>query len=122
VKIQNLVQAKKGAEAYDLLKEAVINAPKTYFRNCLIGYLVAISITIAIMFIFDHGQPALLYLVPGVLGATTYTAIMEDEFAPMMTGKLMSHTEAFWIGNKEEGEEEKKEKKEPLVEKVTKAD
>ena len=65
--MQGLVQAKKGAEAYDLLKEAVINAPKTYFRNCLIGYLVAISITIAIMFIFDHGQPALLYLAVALI-------------------------------------------------------
>jgi len=69
------------------------------------------------MFIFDHGQPALLYLVPGVLGATSYTAFMEDELMPVMTGKLMTHTEAFWIGNPEEGEE-----KEKVAEKETKAD
>jgi len=54
------------------------------------------------MFIFDHGQPALLYLVPGVLGATTITAHLEGEFEGIMESKLMKHTEAFWIGNMEE--------------------
>jgi hypothetical protein len=87
----------------------------------LIGYFVAILITIAIMFIFDHGQPALLYLVPGVLGATTYTAYVEKDLntsqSAIFGGKLANHTEAFWIGNPEEGEEEKK-----VAEKVTKAD
>lgn len=52
VKMQALVKAKKGAEAYEQLKEAVKTAPKTYFNNCLIGYFVAILITIAIMVIF----------------------------------------------------------------------
>jgi len=108
IKMQALVKAKKGAEAYELLKDAVVNAPKTYFRNCLIGYFIAIMITIFIMYIFDHGQPALLYLVPGVLGATSYTAFMEGELSGLMTSKLMTHTEAFWIGNPEEGEEAEK--------------
>ena len=68
------------------------------------------------MFIFDHGQPALLYLVPGVLGATSITAFMEDELVPFPS-KIANHTEAFWIGNPEEGEE-----KEKVAEKETKAD
>lgn len=29
--------------------------------------MVAIVTTVVVMIIFDHGQPALLYLVPGVM-------------------------------------------------------
>jgi len=121
VKMQALVKGKKTAnQAWEEMKARIVDTPKTYFRNCLIGYLVAILITVAIMLIFDHGQPALLYLVPAVLGATTYTAMQEGEFSPVMTGKLMTHTEAFWIGNPEEGEEG--DKKEEVAAKATKAE
>ena len=41
-----------------------------------IGCLIAIIFRNFVMIVFDHGQPALLYLVPGcafsVLGTTTY--------------------------------------------------
>jgi len=33
----------------------------------MIGYFIAILTTVAVMLYFDHGQPALLYLVPGCL-------------------------------------------------------
>lgn len=50
-----MLEEKKAKDVYEILCKAVKNAPKTYFINCLIGYLIAILITIAIMFIFNHG-------------------------------------------------------------------
>lgn len=35
-----------------------------YFNTCVIGYFCGIVITFAVMYIFDHPQPALLFLVP----------------------------------------------------------
>ncbi len=45
----------------------------------MIGYLVAILATILVMFIFNHGQPALLYLVPGCIGSVLLCAFMRKE-------------------------------------------
>lgn len=36
----------------------------TYFTTAFIGYIVGIVATFAAMYIFDHPQPALLFLVP----------------------------------------------------------
>lgn len=35
-----------------------------YFTTSFIGYIVGICATFAAMYIFDHAQPALLFLVP----------------------------------------------------------
>ena len=61
------------------LYEAAANAPKSYFIAVLIGYLMAIVATIIVMFAFDHGQPALLYLVPGCILMVLGTACMKGE-------------------------------------------
>jgi len=45
----------------------------------MVGYLLAILTTIIVMMIFDHGQPALLYLVPGCIGAVLLTGFMKKE-------------------------------------------
>lgn len=36
----------------------------TYFNTCMIGYFLGIVETFAVMWIFNHPQPALLFLVP----------------------------------------------------------
>ncbi len=56
------------------------DAPKHYFLAVVIGYLIAIITTIVIMFVFNHGQPALLYLVPGCILAVAITALVKGEF------------------------------------------
>ncbi|KAI4157176.1 MAG: hypothetical protein LQ342_008488 [Letrouitia transgressa] len=53
--------------------------PKTYFRAALIGYIVGMLSTLAIMQVYGHAQPALLYLVPGVLVSFWGTAIVKGE-------------------------------------------
>ena len=57
--------------------------PKTYFNASLIGYLLGMLTTLAVMQIADHAQPALLYLVPGVVGALWITAFFRGELREM---------------------------------------
>lgn len=53
--------------------------PKTYFRASLIGYLLAMICTLGVMDIYGQAQPALLYLVPGVLGSLWGTALVKGD-------------------------------------------
>ena len=46
----------------------------------MVAYMVGIVMTVAIMLIFDHGQPALLYLVPCVLGSVVIKAALSNQF------------------------------------------
>jgi minor histocompatibility antigen H13 len=56
---------------------------KTYFHSSLGGYIVGMLATLAGMEYSKHPQPALLYLVPGVLGALWLTAAARGEFKQM---------------------------------------
>lgn len=51
-----------------LLKKTMLNKVEQlttpYFNTCMIGYFFGIVITFAVMWIFNHPQPALLFLVP----------------------------------------------------------
>ena len=53
--------------------------PKTYFRASLIGYFLAMICTLVVMDIYGHAQPALLYLVPGVLASLWGTALVKGD-------------------------------------------
>ena len=53
--------------------------PKTYFGASVIGYFLAMLCTLAVMEIYGHAQPALLYLVPGVLGSLWGTALVKGD-------------------------------------------
>lgn len=65
------------------LRKQAIECPKSYFIATNIGYLIAIIATIVVMLVFDHGQPALLYLVPGCLLAVLGTAAIKGELKSM---------------------------------------
>lgn len=54
--------------------------PKTYFYASMVGYFLGMLVTLAMLLIFKHGQPALLYLVPGVLGSLLLTSLVRGEF------------------------------------------
>ncbi|KAJ6788170.1 hypothetical protein PWT90_09090 [Aphanocladium album] len=58
---------------------AASNFKKTYFYASMVGYLLGMLATLAMLLVFKRGQPALLYLVPGVLGTTYVTAIARGE-------------------------------------------
>lgn len=70
---------------------------KVYFRAGMAGYLLGMLVTIAIMHVFQHAQPALLYLVPSTLGALWGTAWLRGE-----AGEMWQYTED---GRVEEGEQ-----------------
>jgi minor histocompatibility antigen H13 len=55
------------------------NFPKPYFYASMVGYAVGMMITLIILMIFKHGQPALFYLVPCVTGAVWTTGAVRGE-------------------------------------------
>ncbi|KKK13771.1 hypothetical protein AOCH_004336 [Aspergillus ochraceoroseus] len=57
--------------------------PKTYFKASIVGYTLGMIATLVVMQIFDHPQPALLYLVPGVLIALWGTAFFKNQINDM---------------------------------------
>jgi minor histocompatibility antigen H13 len=65
------------------LTKQALDCSKPYFIAVNIGYLLAIICTVVVMLIFDHGQPALLYLVPGCLIAVLTTALIKGELSLM---------------------------------------
>ncbi|KAJ5772447.1 hypothetical protein N7520_002976 [Penicillium odoratum] len=75
--------------------------PKVYFKASIIGYLFGMVVTLLIMQYSNHAQPALLYLVPGVLLSLWGTALYRGEL------RLMSD-----FSDEEDDEEEDKEDKE----------
>ncbi|KAI8951808.1 signal peptide peptidase-domain-containing protein [Xylaria longipes] len=57
--------------------------PKPYFHAALVGYLLAMLATLAMLLTFNHAQPALLYLVPGVVAAVWATGVVRGEIREM---------------------------------------
>ncbi|KAL3466829.1 signal peptide peptidase-domain-containing protein [Aspergillus heterothallicus] len=57
--------------------------PKHYFKASLVGYTIGMVTTLAVMQIFDHAQPALLYLVPGILISLWGTALLKGQVHEM---------------------------------------
>ncbi|KAI0551437.1 signal peptide peptidase-domain-containing protein [Xylaria curta] len=57
--------------------------PKPYFHAAMAGYLLAMVATLAMLLTFNHAQPALLYLVPGVVSAVWITGAVRGEMREM---------------------------------------
>jgi minor histocompatibility antigen H13 len=57
--------------------------PKPYFIASLVGYVIGMIATLLVMSIWQHAQPALLYLVPGVLSSIWSTALVRGEVKEM---------------------------------------
>ena len=77
--VNNLSDEGKCDEVLVKLRRAAATAPRPYFNGCVIGYIIAIITTVVIMLVFEHGQPALLYLVPACLGSTLINALRFGE-------------------------------------------
>ena len=63
--------------------------PKTYFHATCFGYVAGLVVTVVVMQVFQHAQPALLYLVPGILISFWGSALLRGELA-----ELWNYTEA----------------------------
>jgi minor histocompatibility antigen H13 len=94
-----------GVAADDSKPEAPFTFPKTYFIASLVGYVLGLLATLGVMMVWNHAQPALLYLVPGVLGSLWLTALARGELDLMW-----SYTED--IGEEEKSKDKKKSDKE----------
>lgn len=57
---------------------------KPYFYAAIGGYAVGLVAAMVLSVVFKHGQPALLYLVPGVIGPLCLTAILRGEMRYMV--------------------------------------
>ncbi|KAH7372532.1 hypothetical protein KP509_17G008300 [Ceratopteris richardii] len=55
-----------------------------YFRSAYAGYVAGLTATIIVMNWFQAAQPALLYIVPGVLGFLTVHSIINGEIKELL--------------------------------------
>ncbi|KAH7399058.1 signal peptide peptidase-domain-containing protein [Phaeosphaeria sp. MPI-PUGE-AT-0046c] len=81
--------------------EVPFTFPKVYFTASLVGYILGLLATLGVMMVWNHAQPALLYLVPGVLCSLWLTALVRGELELMW-----NYTED--IGDEEKPKEETK--------------
>lgn len=61
------------------------NFPKPFFHVNMLFYILGLVATVAVMFIFNAAQPALLYLVPACLGSAIVTAVVRGEFKDLLS-------------------------------------
>lgn len=59
----------------------------SYFHSVFWGYVAGLGTTIFVMNYFKAAQPALLYIVPAVLGATALHALIKGEFKELWNYK-----------------------------------
>uniref|UniRef100_A0A8B9IFQ7 Histocompatibility minor 13 n=1 Tax=Anser cygnoides TaxID=8845 RepID=A0A8B9IFQ7_ANSCY len=57
----------------------------TYFYTSFVAYIFGLGLTIFIMHIFKHAQPALLYLVPACIGFPLLVALAKGEVTEMFS-------------------------------------
>jgi minor histocompatibility antigen H13 len=89
-------------------KKFLSSCPYPYFAASFLGYVLGLGTTIVVMNVFDAAQPALLYIVPAVLGATAVAGAARGELKAVFS---------FSEEPEEEGEEEKKKEAEKKTEK-----
>jgi minor histocompatibility antigen H13 len=79
--------------------------PKVYFKASLVGYTLGMLASLIVLHVFKHAQPALLYLVPGVLVSLWGTALVRREL-----GLMWGYTEEGSLDDNEEGPDGKKQR------------
>ncbi|ETN40214.1 uncharacterized protein HMPREF1541_04490 [Cyphellophora europaea CBS 101466] len=79
--------------------------PKPYFYSTVFGYVVGLCCTVGVMQVMKHAQPALLYLVPGVLGTLWGTAVVKGEVT-----RLWKYSEEGEEENSTDSKQNKKKK------------
>jgi minor histocompatibility antigen H13 len=79
-------------------KKARRPKPRSYFPAVAFGYVAGLGTTILVMNVFNAAQPALLYIVPGILGGTFTRALF--------AGGLKELGEVWRYGDEEDEEGE----------------
>jgi Signal peptide peptidase len=73
---------------------------KTYFYSSLVGYTIGMIATYTVLIVFEHGQPALMYLVPTVLISLWAIAAVRGDLAKMWGYAEGTETEKLDIQEK----------------------
>eukprot|EP00340_Litonotus_pictus_P012375 CAMPEP_0170535776 /NCGR_PEP_ID=MMETSP0209-20121228/101787_1 /TAXON_ID=665100 ORGANISM="Litonotus pictus, Strain P1" /NCGR_SAMPLE_ID=MMETSP0209 /ASSEMBLY_ACC=CAM_ASM_000301 /LENGTH=321 /DNA_ID=CAMNT_0010837075 /DNA_START=201 /DNA_END=1166 /DNA_ORIENTATION=- len=81
------------------------------FLWTFMGYFMGILTTLVIMNVFQHAQPALLYLVPGVLLGSAFSALIQGVFFKFWGFEESKELENLGLKEPEPTVEEKKEEK-----------
>ncbi|KAK9804922.1 hypothetical protein WJX72_012184 [[Myrmecia] bisecta] len=63
--------------------DAKNNFRTNYFRSAFLGYTAGLATTIIVMNVFNAAQPALLYIVPAVLGAVFLHAVVGKDVSSL---------------------------------------
>ncbi|CDI97081.1 Minor histocompatibility antigen H13 [Echinococcus multilocularis] len=63
------------------------NGSRFYFWTGYVAYIIGLLATFAVLYIFRHAQPALLYLVPTCLGFPLAMALIKGDFNELMAYK-----------------------------------
>jgi minor histocompatibility antigen H13 len=86
------------------------DGPKVYFYTGFLAYISGLLLTIFVMHVYKHAQPALLYLVPACVGAPLLMALVRGEL--MLLFKYddsgSSESEVEVVDEVAENKEEKK--------------
>lgn len=78
-----------------MLRYDVAHARRTaYFRSAFTGYVAGLGATIVVMNVFKAAQPALLYIVPALLGTVAAHAAYRGEFGSVLHWHEHDHHEA----------------------------
>uniref|UniRef100_A0A8C3DPB1 RRAD and GEM like GTPase 1 n=1 Tax=Corvus moneduloides TaxID=1196302 RepID=A0A8C3DPB1_CORMO len=83
----------------------------TYFYTSFVAYIFGLGLTIFIMHIFKHAQPALLYLVPACIGFPLLVALAKGEVTEMFSYEESSTPKEVPGASKEEPTEASKKEK-----------
>lgn len=82
--LRSLKQAPKATTAVDATT-ANHEPAKIYFYTGFIAYISGLLLTIFVMHVYKHAQPALLYLVPACVGAPILVATLRGELTTLFS-------------------------------------
>jgi minor histocompatibility antigen H13 len=85
--------------------------PKPYLFATIVGYLFGMVVTVVVMQVAQHAQPALLYLVPGVLGSLWGTALVKGDLKMLWNYSETPESEKDDKKKEETAKDEKKAEK-----------
>ncbi|XP_078442390.1 signal peptide peptidase [Wolffia australiana] len=78
----------------------------SYFRSAFLGYTLGLVLTIVVMNWFQAAQPALLYIVPGVVGFVATRCLWRGEVKPLLEYDESKSEELAGSSGQEGGDKE----------------
>ncbi|CAE7445281.1 HM13 [Symbiodinium pilosum] len=94
---------------WDAVKMADVSSKSfVYLNSAVVAYMISLATTVMVMMVFQHPQPALLYICPFVLIASLAVAIARGELPDLVAFSLPEDSEA-------KGDNEEHNRNEPKV-------